>query len=181
MASSANDILSWTNQDARESELFTSWGLAYRFQTALGANGNSVTTLWRTIRVNKEDRVAKFEWSATGGLGRVLVGKNLMPMKDLVRPDARVQNGRIFNGPDGATYRWRPASNGSDIVLQDANANVVAFYHPHNPPTTFQRGDVYGELHFVRTAGAGTVTHPPMMDMVVITAMLYRFCMQWGL
>ncbi|KAL1735791.1 hypothetical protein EV714DRAFT_267341 [Schizophyllum commune] len=181
MAASSNDILSWTNQDPRESELFNPFGLAYRFQTAVGANGNTVTTLWRTIRVNKEDRVAKFEWAANGGLGRVLVGKNLMPMKDLVRPDARIQNGRIFNGPDGAQYRWRVASNGVDVVLQDANSNVIAFYHPHNPPTQYTKYEVHGELHFVRSAGAGTVTHPPMMDMVVITAMLYRFCAMWGI
>jgi len=38
-------------------------------------NGQTVTTLWRTLRPNKEDRVAKLEWSANGGLGRVVMGK----------------------------------------------------------------------------------------------------------
>jgi len=44
-------------------------------QTVVNANGQSVTTLWRTIRPNKEDKAAKFEWSANGGLGRVVIGK----------------------------------------------------------------------------------------------------------
>ena len=122
-----NDILSWTGQDPRESQLFNSWGKLYRFQvrqststfseccadifqTTVGANGKSVTTLLRTIRPNKEDRVAKFEWAANGGLGRVVIGKvclilslavleansklinqNMLPMADMVRPDPNVQ------------------------------------------------------------------------------------------
>jgi hypothetical protein len=45
------------------------------YQTNVSPNGTSVTTLWRTIRSNKEDRVAKFEWAANGGLGRVVIGK----------------------------------------------------------------------------------------------------------
>jgi hypothetical protein len=32
VAAAPNDILSWTNQDARESLLFNSWGVLYRFQ-----------------------------------------------------------------------------------------------------------------------------------------------------
>ncbi|KAI4525265.1 hypothetical protein K523DRAFT_275011 [Schizophyllum commune Tattone D] len=181
MAASSNDILSWTNKDPRESQLYNSFGVAYRFQTNVSANSNSVTVLWRTIRANKEDRVAKLEWSATGGLGRIIIGKNTLPMADLVRPDARVPRARIFNGPDGNLYRWRPASNGMDIVLQDMNQNVIAFWHPLNPPSLYQAGEVHGELHFIRTAGAGTVTHPPMMDHVIVTAMLYRFCEMWGI
>lgn len=35
----------------------------------------SVTTLWRAIRANKEDRVAKLEWAPNGGLGRAVIGK----------------------------------------------------------------------------------------------------------
>jgi len=31
--------------------------------------------MWRTLRPNKEDRVAKLEWAANGGLGRVVMGK----------------------------------------------------------------------------------------------------------
>ena len=30
--SASNDVLSWTNQDPRESVLFNSWGVLYRFQ-----------------------------------------------------------------------------------------------------------------------------------------------------
>lgn len=44
-------------------------------QTNVNPNGTSVTTLWRAIRPNKEDRVAKLEWAANGGLGRVVIGK----------------------------------------------------------------------------------------------------------
>ena len=32
MSTASNDILSWTNQDPRESQLFNSWGVLYRFQ-----------------------------------------------------------------------------------------------------------------------------------------------------
>jgi hypothetical protein len=64
----------------------------------------------RMIRPNKEDRVAKFEWAANGGLGRVVIGKvclilsfsvleadsnlinqNMQPMADMVRPDPAIQ------------------------------------------------------------------------------------------
>ncbi|KAJ7742439.1 hypothetical protein DFH07DRAFT_750461 [Mycena maculata] len=180
MATSSNDILSWTNQDPRESVLFNSWGVLYRFQTTVTASGQSVTTLWRTIRPNKEDRVAKLEWAANGGLGRVVIGKNTLPMADLVRTDPRIYGARVFNGPDGLQYRWRPSSNNTDIVLQDSNGVIVAFFRPTRQ-TRYQIGDVYGELHFLRTAGSGTVMHPPIMDTVTVTAMLYRFCAAWNL
>jgi len=101
-------------------------------------------------------------------------------MSDLVRPDTRAFGSRVFNGPDGLQYRWRPSPTNADILLQDANGTVIAFFHPTRP-TRYQIGDVYGELHFVRTAGAGTVMHPPIMDMVTVTAMLFRFCAAWNL
>lgn len=44
-------------------------------QTDTNGHGQSVTTLWRTIRANKEDRVAKLEWAPNGGLGRAVIGK----------------------------------------------------------------------------------------------------------
>ncbi|KAJ7937224.1 hypothetical protein B0H13DRAFT_2302943 [Mycena leptocephala] len=202
MSTASNDILSWTNQDPRESVLFNSWGVLYRFQTTVTASGQSVTTLWRAIRPNKEDRVAKLEWAANGGLGRVVIGKNTLPMADLVRTDPRIYGSRVFNGPDGLQYRWRPSSNNTDIVLQDSNGVIVAFFRPTRQ-TRYQIGDVYGELHFIRTAGSGTVVrvshfllvvseqdanltmlvqmHPPIMDTVTVTAMLYRFCAAWNL
>ncbi|KAF8232428.1 hypothetical protein L208DRAFT_1436264 [Tricholoma matsutake] len=179
MSTASDDVLSWTNQDPRESQLFNSWGVLYRFQTVVSPSGQSVTTLWRAIRPNKEDRVAKLEWSATGGLGRVVIGKNTQPMADLVIPDPRQLGVRIFNGPDGGLYRWRPSLTNSDIILQDANSAVIAFFRPTRP-TRYQMGDVFGELHFVRGAGAGTVTHPPLMNMVIITIMLYRFCVMFN-
>ncbi|KAK0490700.1 hypothetical protein IW261DRAFT_1323378 [Armillaria novae-zelandiae] len=180
MATPPDDILSWTNQDPRESQLFNSWGVVYRFQTTVNPNGQSVTTLWRSIRTNKEDRVAKLEWAANGGLGRIVIGKNTLPMSDLVLADPRIYGSRVFNGPDGQQYRWRPSTTSSDIVLQDANGAVIAFFRPTHP-TRYQIGDVYGELHFIRTAGSGTVMHPPIMDMVTVTAMLYRFCALFNL
>ncbi|KIK08409.1 hypothetical protein K443DRAFT_672432 [Laccaria amethystina LaAM-08-1] len=180
MSTASNDVLSWTNQDPRESVLFNSWGVLYRFQTVVNPSGQSVTTLWRAIRPNKEDRVAKLEWAANGGLGRIVIGKNTLPMSDLVRPDHKVNGARIFNGPDGSQYRWRHSANSPDILLQDANGIVVAFFRPTRQ-TRYQIGDVFGELHFVRTAGAGTVMHPPVMDTVTVTAMLFRFCSAWNL
>jgi hypothetical protein len=44
--------------------------------------------------------------------------------------------------------------------LQDPHNNVIAFVRPTRP-TRFQGlGDVYAELHFVRSAGAGVVVCP---------------------
>jgi len=180
MSTASDDIFMWTNQDPRESLLFNSWGIVYRFQTVVSASGQSVTTLYRVIRPNKEDRVAKLEWAANGGLGRVIIGKNTLPMADLVRTDPRIHGSRVFIAPDGLQYRWRPSSNNADIVLQDSNGVIVAFFRPTRQ-TRYQIGDVYGELHFIRPAGSGTVMHPPIMDMVTVTMMLYRFCAAWGL
>ncbi|KAI9067562.1 hypothetical protein FKP32DRAFT_236807, partial [Trametes sanguinea] len=175
MATAGNEVLSWTSQDPRQSQLFGSYGVLYRFQTDTNNQGQVVTTLWRAIRANKEDRVAKLEWAPNGGLGRAVIGKSTLPMADLVRRDPRVLDGRIFNGPDGYQYRWRPSNNPqNDVWLQDQNDNVIAFYRPIRPQR-YNIGDVYGELHFVRNAGAGVVMHPPLMDTVTVTAMLYRY------
>ncbi len=100
MASNQNDVLSWTSQDPRQSQLFSPWGVVYRFQvciigiayasmaliqlpqTETNAQGQSITTVWRAIRANREDRVAKLEWAPGGlGLGRAVIGK--------VRPSLR--------------------------------------------------------------------------------------------
>ncbi|KAI9429840.1 hypothetical protein BJY52DRAFT_1219392 [Lactarius psammicola] len=156
-----NDVLSWTSQDPRQSQLFSPWGVVYRFQTDTNAQGKSTTTLWRAVRANREDRVARLAWSPGGGLGHAVIGKNvIIPMADL--------------------YRWRPATNSPDVVLQDPNDDVIAFIRPTRP-TRHQMGEVYAELHLVRSAGAGVVTHPPLMDMVTVTAMLYRFASAFNL
>ncbi|KAI0771861.1 hypothetical protein BD413DRAFT_47013 [Trametes elegans] len=189
MANTGNEVLSWTSQDPRQSQLFGSYGVLYRFQTDTNNQGQSVTTLWRAIRANKEDRVAKLEWASNGGLGRAIIGKSTLPMADLVRPDHRTYNGRIFNGPDGNQYRWRPSNNPQNdwpapsiiVQLQDHNDNVIAFYRPISRPQRYNIGEVHGELHFVRNAGAGVVMHPPLMDTVTVTAMLYRFVTAFGL
>ncbi|KIK02841.1 hypothetical protein K443DRAFT_677299 [Laccaria amethystina LaAM-08-1] len=175
MSTASNDVLFWTNQDPRESVLFNSSGVLYRFQTVVNPSGKSVTTLSRVPRPNKEERVAKLEWSANGGLGRIVIGKSYLEMSDLVTPDQTVAGARYFIGPDGSPYRWRYSNTSPDILLQDANDIVVAFFRPTGK-TRYQIGDVFGELHFIRTAGAGTVMHSPIMDMVTVTAMLFRFC-----
>ena len=92
MGSNQNDVLSWTSQDPRQSQLFSPWGVVYRFQvctidiayapmalihfpqTETNAQGQSTTTVWRAIRANREDRVAKLEWGPGGGLGRAVIG-----------------------------------------------------------------------------------------------------------
>ncbi|OAX42891.1 hypothetical protein K503DRAFT_262649 [Rhizopogon vinicolor AM-OR11-026] len=180
MAAPSNEVLSWTSQDPRESQLFNAWGVVYRFATVVAPSGQSTTTLWRAVRANKEDRVAKLEWASNGGLGRAVIGKNIVPMSDLVRPDPRYPGARIFNAPDGLTYRWRQNQGSADVVLEDSAGNVVAVFRPTRP-TRYQIGDVYGELHFLRNAGAATIMHPPIMDTVTVTAMLYRFCQAFGL
>jgi len=181
MSNTSNDVLSWTSQDPRQSQLFNPWGIVYRIQTETNAQGQSTTTVWRSIRANKEDRVARLEWASGGGLGRAVIGKNQLPMADLVRRDPRMPNSRVFNGPDGFQYRWRPSTTNQDIVLQDPNNNVIAFVRPTRPTRYQGIGDVYAELHFVRTAGHGMVTHPPLMDTVTVTAMLYRIASAFNL
>ncbi len=124
--------------------------------------------------------MAKLEWAPNGGLGRAVIGKNVFPMADLIRRDPRVPNSRVFNGPDGGQYRWRPSNNNQDIVLQDPHNTGIAFLRPTRP-SRYQVGDVHAELHFVRLAGAGVVMHPPLMDTVTVTAMLYRFASAFNL
>jgi len=181
MSSAANEILSWTSQDPRHSQLFSTYGVLYRFHTEVNAQGQSVTTLWRAIRAQKEDRVAKLEWSPNGSLGRAVLGKSTFPMADLIRKTDKHPGVRLFFGPDGYQYGWRPSNNPQgDVVLEDQNGNVIALYRPVRP-VRYNLGDVHGELHFFRSAGAGVVMHPPLMDYVTVTAMLYRFATAFGL
>jgi hypothetical protein len=44
-------------------------------QTETNTQGQSTTTVWRVIRANKEDRVARLEWAPGGGLGRAVMGR----------------------------------------------------------------------------------------------------------
>jgi hypothetical protein len=44
-------------------------------QTVVGPDGLSTTTLFRALRKNKEERVARLEWAPNGGLGRAQIGK----------------------------------------------------------------------------------------------------------
>ncbi|KAF9779485.1 hypothetical protein BJ322DRAFT_354871 [Thelephora terrestris] len=179
--SSANEVLSWTSKDPRQSQLFSSWGVVYRFQTDTNSSGQSVTSLWRAIRHTKEERVAKLEWASGGGLGRATIGKTVVPMADLVRQDPRAYDWRIFNGPDGYQYRWGPSpTDNGGIVLQDPNGHIIARLQ-NVTPTKYNIGDVFRELHYFRTAGAGVVMHPPLMDTVTVTAMLYQFVTAFGL
>ena len=90
--SNQSEVLSWTSQDSRQSLLFSPWGVRYRIQvcvigttyvmmdlirlqTETNPRGHHITNVWRVIRMNKEDRVAKLEWAPDGGLGRAVIGK----------------------------------------------------------------------------------------------------------
>ncbi|KAJ7848732.1 hypothetical protein B0H14DRAFT_2356617, partial [Mycena olivaceomarginata] len=44
-------------------------------QTIVSTSRQIETTLWRSIRANKEDRVATLEWATNGALGRVFISK----------------------------------------------------------------------------------------------------------
>ena len=76
---------------------------------------------------------------------------------------------------------------------------AIALVRPVRPKR-YPNGDVFAELHFL--PGPGSVVsilfqslmvymwltilvkpklHPPLMDMITVTAMLYRFCMAYGL
>ncbi|KAN0133468.1 hypothetical protein V8E53_008636 [Lactarius tabidus] len=186
MVNSKNDVFFWTSQDPRQSLLFqlsSPWGVAYRFQIDTNPHGQSTTNLQvlRGIHSNRGDRVAKLIWAPGGGLGRVVIGRKIFPMVNLVRRDPRIPNSRVFDGPDGLQYRWRSSTNSQDIVLQDPNNNVIAFIRPTRP-TRFQGlGDVYAELHFIRSVGTSVVMHPPFMDLVIVTALLYRFVLAFDL
>lgn len=86
-----NEVLSWTSEDPRQSSLFGPWGVVYRFQVTLLCPpycwatvsltirqtdvNRGTTTLYRSTRANKEDRVARLEWGPNGGLGRAVIGK----------------------------------------------------------------------------------------------------------
>ncbi|KAI0673223.1 hypothetical protein C8Q78DRAFT_1068627 [Trametes maxima] len=178
-----NEVLLWTSQDPRQSVLFNAHGILYRFNTQVGANGQATTTLSRAERPNKETCVAKLEWAPNGGLGRAQIGKNSMAMADLIRPDSNVNSRkRMFIGPDGSAYAWAPSYQGStsEIVLQDSRHNVIASFR-QTRPQRYNVGDVYGELRLLRNPGAEFVMHPPFMDMIVTTAMLYRYVTLFGL
>jgi len=171
ISSTSSNVLSWTSQDPRSSYLFSQWGVLYRFSTEVDVRGQATTSLYRTVRKDREDRVARLEWGPNGTFGRAIIGKQQMAMADLVRPDP-YNVARVFSGPDGQSYRWRSSPSG-DANLYDANGNMIAFWRPTRPRRSTV-GDVYGELHFVESAGSGTVMHPPFMDAVCVTAMLYR-------
>jgi len=184
MTSDQIDVLSWTSQDPRQSLLFNSWGVLYRFHTDSDPQGQSTTTVWRAKRAkraNTEDRVAKLEWAPSGGLGHAVFGKNKVPMTDLIQPDPRIPNSRVFVAPDGLQYMWRPSTTNQDIMLEDPNNDVIAFIRPIRPTSYTGLGDVHAELHFLHSAGAGVVIDFPLMDTITMTAMLYRFVMAYNL
>ncbi|KZW03920.1 hypothetical protein EXIGLDRAFT_709464 [Exidia glandulosa HHB12029] len=177
----SQSVFSWTSVDPRQSTLFNStwFGAAYRFVTESDGRGSNVTTLMRT-GARKEERVARYEWKPNGGLGRVIMGKQQISMLDLCRPDpADNYYSRMFPAPDGNLYRWRPHPNG-DLLLYDHTGVVVAFYRTVRPVRT-NIGDVHGELHFVEGAGSGTVMHPPFMNSVIVTCMLFRYCAMYNM
>ncbi|KAG8935150.1 hypothetical protein FRC03_011530 [Tulasnella sp. 419] len=172
MRNSDNTVLAWTSFDPLQSQLYSSNGVFYRFDTTSTGSGKRTTTLWRAIKQGKEDKIAKLEWGPNGTLGRAIIGRNTMSMTDLVRPDS-YSNSTSFNGPDGFQYWWRRGEY-NEILLEDQNRNIIAFFRPFFPCKKYNIGEVYGELCFISDAGAGKVLHPPLMDMVCLTAMLNR-------
>lgn len=68
-------VMSWSAGNPRDSSLFTSWGVLYRFETGVERK-KTVTTIWRAISETKQERVARFEWNADGDLGRALIGES---------------------------------------------------------------------------------------------------------
>jgi len=164
--------LSWTSSNPLQSQLFSNFGTLYRFDTN-NVNGKTITTLYRAIKQGKEDRIARLEWGPDFDLGRATIGRNMISMQDLVRPEGPPFT-RVFTGPDGYQYRWRPDPYSSEYILEDFNGSVIAFYRPIFPSRKYNIGEVFGELCFVANAGSGMVLHPPLMDMVCLTAMLNR-------
>lgn len=70
------NVIFWTSRDPRESVLFSSEGVLYRFSTEM-FRGRPATILSRTVRrvlYNQEERVARLEWGLDGGFGRVSIG-----------------------------------------------------------------------------------------------------------
>jgi len=72
-------VMSWSAGNPRDSSLFTSWGVLYRFETGVERK-KTVTTIWRAISETKQERVARFEWNADGDLGRALIGKRYLSL-----------------------------------------------------------------------------------------------------
>jgi len=167
-------VMSWSSGSPRDSSLFTSWGVLYRFETALERK-KTVTTIWRAISETKQERVARFEWNADGDLGRALIGRSSIPMADLVRRHGPASS--RWTGPDGLEYTWtQSTTTPGEILLYDPSGVIIALYRKV-APRRWDIGEVVttdGELHFFSNAGSRTVTHPPMMDLVVLSIMLHR-------
>ena len=183
-STSSNDILSWTNQDPRESVLFNSWGVVYRFQVSLpplprfvhGDMTSAPPSPPLPLPVSRPPRahlvMSRFSGGQYGPTERIEplnssgprtvawagrssgrsvavkptdfhahLSQNAVPMADLVRPDPRTavsflspdrchsvlttfQGVRLFNGPDGLIYRWRP--HGNDVLVGVTIHHIVA-------------------------------------------------------
>jgi len=168
----------WTSRDPRDSALFpSSYALTYRFITEDNC-GETITTILKGIRNNKEDRIARLEWSGGDGWGRAVMGRLSMPMADMMRREGYGEWDRLFTGPDGYIYMWTSSGNG-ELELMDPTGTVIAYYRKVKSTLRYMGQEVCGELHIVPKDG-GVVLHPPLMDMIVITAMLYRFSVVHG-
>lgn len=58
-----NTSLLWTSSNPLQSQLFSTLGTLYRFDT-VNNGGKTITTLYRSIKQGKEDRIARLEWGA---------------------------------------------------------------------------------------------------------------------
>ena len=104
-------VMSWSAGNPRDSSLFTSWGVLYRFETA-PERRKTVTTIWRAISETKQERVARFEWNSDGDLGRALIGTHIhltscldpshscpQPIRSIIYSDGR-SSSSIWSGID---------------------------------------------------------------------------------
>ncbi|KIO25202.1 hypothetical protein M407DRAFT_210881, partial [Tulasnella calospora MUT 4182] len=164
--------LLWTSNNPLQSQLFSTLGQLYRFDT-VNNSGKMITTLYRSIKQGKEDRIARLEWGTNYSLGRATIGRNMVSMVDLVLPGGAPGYRRFF-GPDGYQYTWRPHIPEGDFLLEDYSGNIIAMFRSIFPGKKYSIGEVHGELILIPDAGRSMVPYPPFMDMVCLTAGLNR-------
>lgn len=64
------------------------------------------------------------------------------------------------------------------VQLLDQNDNVIAFYRPTRPQR-YNIGEVHGELHFVRNAGAGVVVRASPLLRSALRSAAEPGCNRW--
>ena|ERR1700733_2826037 len=109
-------VMSWSAGNPRDSSLFTSWGVLYRFETGVERK-KTVTTIWRAISETKQERVARFEWNADGDLGRALIGKAYISL--VFWPAASKRTQQCLPSASFDTHAQHSSSSSRSIVNSD--------------------------------------------------------------